>query len=380
MSLKTLKLRSFRNYSTLSLNISNGITVITGKNGVGKTTILEAICLLGSGRSFRSAKNIDFIRRGEELSTINANIESNSLNSSLEVRIYPQGKKIFVDEKMAKSTEELLKWLPSIVFSPADHNIIDGDSSERKFFLNRAASLLDWEYSSLLSEYNKALLQRNRLLKQALEESWNNSKLFDLIEIWDDQMLHYGSQLMWMRCEYLSILQPIVKEEYKKISQLEDEFCLTYQTSDEEKIQNSRKQSVDDWREFFQKKLKDSMRRDIATGTTHVGPHKDEILLTLNGNKVKFYGSQGEKRTCALALRLGELALFRLRTNRLPILLFDDVSSELDRSRRKSLVNLLRQEKAQVLITATELPSSLMEEAEKSFEHLDLGEHIHVGL
>jgi DNA replication and repair protein RecF len=380
MSLKTLKLRSFRNYSNLALDVSNGITVLTGKNGVGKTTILEAICLLGSGRSFRSAKNIDFIRRGEEFSVIKAEIEANSLSSSLEVRIYPQGKKVFVDEKMAKSTEELLKRLPSIVFSPADHNIIDGDSSERKFFLNRAASLLDWEYPSLLSEYNKSLLQRNRLLKQAFEESWNNSKLLDQIGVWDEQMLHYGSQLMWMRCEYLHALQPIVKEEYKKISQLEDEFCLTYQPMDDDQLMEMKKNNAEDWRQFFSKKLKDSLRRDMATGTTHVGPHKDEILLTLNGNKVKFYGSQGEKRTCALALRLGELALFRLRTNRLPILLFDDVSSELDRSRRKSLVNLLRQEKAQVLITATELPSSLMEEAEKSFEHLDLGEHIHVSL
>lgn len=378
MSLKTLKLRSFRNYSSLALNISEGITVITGKNGIGKTTILEAICLLGSGRSFRSAKNIDFIRRGDEFSILTANIDKQSLNSSLEVRIYPQGKKVFVDEKQAKSTEELLKWLPSIVFSPSDHNIIDGDSTERKFFLNRSASLLDWEYPSLLSEYNKALLQRNRLLKVAFEGSWNTSKLIDQIEVWDEQMLQSGSQLMWMRCEYLSALHPTVQQEYKKISRVEDEFCLTYVPMDDYLLTDFRKFSVEDWRQFFSKKLKDSLRRDMATGTTHVGPHKDEILLTLNGNKVKFYGSQGEKRTCALALRLGELALFRLRTNRLPILLFDDVSSELDRTRRKSLVNLLRQEKAQVLITATELPSSLMEEAEKSFEHLDLGERVNV--
>src|SRR5262249_36329032 len=125
-------------------------------------------------------------------------------------------------------------------------------------------------------------------------------------------------------------------------------------------------------REIFVKKTRDSLRRDLASGSTQVGPHKDEILLTLNGNKAKFYASQGEKRTCALALRLGELSLFRAKLQKPPMLLFDDVSSELDQNRRHSLVELLRKENTQVLITATELPSSLMGDVGRMFEHLDL--------
>lgn len=378
MSLKTLRLQSFRNYSSYSQKISEGITVITGKNGVGKTTLLEAICILGSGRSFRNAKNSDFIRRGDEFSQLFAEVDNAGLTSSLQVRIYPQGKKVFLEEKLVKSTEALLKKLPSIIFSPADHSIIDGDSSDRKFFLNRAASHLDWDYVTHLSEFNKSLLQRNKLLKNALENSWNHTQLLDQLSVWDEQLIHSGAELFSMRRDYLFALQSIVRAEYQKIAQKGDEFTLVYEPFGDTQIEIP--ESISEWKRLFSQKLKDSLRRDIALGSTQAGPHKDEIQLILNGNKVKFYGSQGEKRTCALALRLGELALFRSRTNREPILLFDDVSSELDRTRRQSLVNLLRQEKAQVLITATELPSSLMEETEKSFEHLDLldlGERIH---
>ena len=123
---------------------------------------------------------------------------------------------------------------------------------------------------------------------------------------------------------------------------------------------------------IFSFALKDSLRRDLVVGTTSAGPHKDEILLTLGGNKVKFYGSQGEKRTCALALRLGEVALFKEKHRRAPVLLIDDVSSELDSNRRRSLVELLQKEDAQVFITATELPSTLMKDLGKSFQHWDL--------
>ena len=176
--------------------------------------------------------------------------------------------------------------------------------------------------------------------------------------------------LILRRHYYLSELAPKVEEEYKKISLSNESFQLSYEPFGEEA--QACPETEGELREVFEKKLKDSLRRDLATGSSQVGPHKDEILLTLNGNKVKFYGSQGEKRTCALALRLGELALFRAKLKRPPMLLFDDVSSELDQMRRQSLVELLRKENTQVLITATELPSTLMGDIGRIFEHLDL--------
>lgn len=370
MPLSSLQLRSFRNYRFLELSLSPEITVFTGSNGIGKTTILEAISLIGSGRSFRAAKNADLIHKCGEVAFIKGRIDNAGLQNDVEVRIYPQGKKVFVDEKLAKSTKPLLSLLPIIVFSPGDHRIIEGDSTDRKQFLNRAAANVDWEYLEDLNLYNKALLQRNRVLKDAPERSWGSSQLQELLEPWTEQILDHGSRLVARRNFYLTDLKPWASEEYKRVSQSADEFDLVYQPLGVDEGMPCDTES--EIRETFAKLLKDSARRETFAKSTQVGPHKDEILLTLNANKVKFYGSQGEKRTCALALRLGELALFRQKARKMPVLLFDDVSSELDSSRRRSLVELLRKENTQVLITATELPSSLMGDVGKNFEQLDL--------
>lgn len=369
MSLSELKLFNFRNYRNLHLDLSGGITVFTGLNGIGKTTILEAISLLGSGRSFRNAKNVDYIKTREENSFIHGKVESLGLFSEIKIQIYPQGKKIYVDDKLAKSTQNLYQLLPTIAFSPSDHKIVEGDATDRKQFLNRAISNLDWEYTDQLTQYNKALQQRNRVLKDALEQGWSQTKLSDILAVWDEQLIDLGSSIMTQRFHYINALHIEAAKEYSRISQTQDQFMVKYLPFGEEEGEAF---GVENYKNIFRQKLTDSMRRDLYSGSTQIGAHKDEILLILNANKVKFYGSQGEKRTCALALRLGELALFKLKLQKLPVLLFDDVSSELDRVRRQSLVELLRHENTQVFITATELPSSLMEDVDRAFKHVDL--------
>jgi DNA replication and repair protein RecF len=370
MAIQSLELRFFRNYRSLQLTLGKQISVFTGKNGIGKTTILEAISLLGSGRTFRNAKNSDFIHRNEEASLIRGKIDSLGLSTNVEIRIYPQGKKVFVDEKLAKSTKQLFEMLPVITFSPADHQIIEGDSTERKQFINRAASNVDWEYLEDLTKYNKALLQRNRVLKDALKYGWANAQVQDLLQPWNQQCVEFGSKILIRRAFYVDSLQPWAKSEYQRLAQNQDLFQITYEPFGEPTFYPM--VNVNEVQEIYWKKLNDSLRRDLAVGSSQIGAHKDEFLLTLNGNKVKFYGSQGEKRTCALALRLGELALFREKMQKMPVLLFDDVSSELDSIRRHSLVELLRKENTQVLITATELPSILMGDVGKTFDQLDL--------
>ena len=369
MAIKKIKLRNFRNYHALQLEIKSGITIFTGKNGIGKTSVLEAVALLGSSRSFRTARNKDFIQHKFESSEISGEISDQGLETNIKITIHPMGKRVYLNEKLSKSAEPLFQLLPSIVFSPGDHKIIEGDASDRRNFLNRAASHIDWTYADDLSHYNRTLLHRNKLLQKAKEERLSLSQLENLIEVWDSQVVDYGSRLIIQRNKYLSQLGEKAEEEYEKISHSGDRFELKYLPFNEENLPIEGLEQV---QEIFKKKLKETARHDLYTGSSHYGPHKDEILLTLNGNKVKFYGSQGEKRTCALALRLGELALFHYRWGKFPILLFDDVSSELDQSRRHSLVKLLKQERAQVIITATELPSSLMNDVNRSFEHLEL--------
>ena len=281
--------------------------------------------------------------------------------------IKPQGKSLYQNEKLVRKIQSLSPVIASVVFSPSDHRIVEGDSSDRKQFLNRAICNVDWTYTETLSKFNQVLLQRNQLLKRVAEQSIHSVQT--QLEVWDEQFFTLGNELMLARESYLNELNAKIFSEYRKISNNNENFSLQYLPLGEEKNDASTFQTRD---EMWRKLSKDSLRRDLIVGSTAVGPHKDEILLTLNGNKVKFYGSQGEKRTCALALRLGEVALFREKMNSTPVLLIDDVSSELDSHRRQALVELLKQEDAQVLITATELPTSLMEELDRSIVHWDL--------
>jgi DNA replication and repair protein RecF len=236
MALKSLSLRSFRNYSELQLSLQSEITVFTGSNGIGKTSILEAICILGSGRSFRNGKNADFIKKNEEAAYISGEVSNLGLETNIKVRIYPQGKKIFLDDKLAKSTEKLWELLPVIVFSPADHKIIDGDSLDRKQFLNRAALNVDWDYGNDLQAFNKVLSQRNRILRDAGAESWSQNRLLDVLSTWDEQLITYGSRLILRRHYYLTDLAPKVLEEYRRISVSADSFEMRYESFGDEDL------------------------------------------------------------------------------------------------------------------------------------------------
>jgi DNA replication and repair protein RecF len=375
MSLQNLTLQNFRNYKTAKFHFDPGVTIFTGTNGIGKTSILEAISLLGSTRSFRIAKNEDFISKGEESATLVANVHSQGLENELKLTIRLNGKSLYQNQKLVRKLQSAHPTLPSIVFSPGDHRIVEGDSSDRKQFLNRAICTVNWEYAETLSKFNQVLLQRNQLLKRVAEQSPNSVQT--QLDVWDEQFFSLGISLMRVRHQYLRELEQKINLEYKKIAQKNELFSLQYLPLGEDFFDADFSDLLlDKWK----KRVKDSLRRDLIVGTTSAGPHKDEILLTLNGNKVKFYGSQGEKRTCALALRLGEVALFREKMNSTPVLLIDDVSSELDSYRRHALVELLKQEDAQVLMTATELPMSLMEELDRSIIHWDLmnlGENKH---
>jgi DNA replication and repair protein RecF len=359
MKIHGLELRNFRNYETLRLNFSKQIVLITGKNGAGKTSILESLCLLGSGRSFRIGKNIDFVRRTAPFAQVQARISNSSLENDLSLQIFPNGKKIFVDGKQIRSNRGLAKILPAIVFTPGDHSIAEGDSSERRNFLQRAMMVWDPSSIDLMTSFSRALLQRNRILKTAQSEAWSLSRTEEELIPWTDSFLNYSVQLLELRRTYLESFAPWAQQEYSRIAQTQETFGVSYQALGEETalVWKDRPELA----EKIRKTVSDSLRQDYYSGSTQRGPHRDEILLTLNGNKVRFYASQGEKRTCALALRLGELALFRAQWGRMPVLLFDDVSSELDRARRQSLVELLQGENTQVFITATEPPAQLLE-------------------
>ncbi|MCO5144360.1 MAG: DNA replication and repair protein RecF [Oligoflexia bacterium] len=368
MGFQNLQLKNFRSYSLREFQLDKGITVFTGSNGTGKTTVLEAISLLSSGKSFRLGKNIDFIKTDESTALIKA-AENGQYNDEISISIQSSGKRISINNKAIKSAKSLLMKNPTVIFTPSDHYIIEGDSSYRKQWLNRAISNLDYEYLDLCTDFQKILTQRNKILKDSTKYSWSIHKINDLMHPWNQQLAPLILNIVKKRDNYLNLISEFIKNEYENISQTKDYFSLSYLPFGKEDFPIKLNELSEEKVHQF---LNNSLQQDIYSGSTNFGPHKDEILLILNGKKVKFYGSQGEKRTCVLSLRLGELNLFKKQSQILPILLFDDVSSELDSKRRKSLVDLLRTENTQVFITATELPSTLMRELDSSFVHIEL--------
>lgn len=371
MSLRSLALRDFRNHANLSLNFTSGISVITGPNGAGKTSILEAVALLGSGKSFRQAKSRDFVKVGALFGQVRGSINHQGLNSEVKIEIRPQSKRIQLNDKPIRQLRALHAILPFVVFSPSDHRIVEGDASDRRHFLNQALSVYDDDYADILAEYNRSLVQRNQLLKALRESPQGFSRAASETEVWDVALARTGAQLLAKRREYLAQLGTRAKQEYFRIANKDQSFTLAYlaMSQDEALVpwQNDQERE-----EFLLKKWKDSLRQDLASGTTNFGPHKDELRLILDANEAKFYGSQGEKRTGVLALRLAEVELLRKKQILPPVLLVDDVSSELDSTRRQALVDLLRQEELQVFLTSTELPSALVDATNRPYEHLDL--------
>ena len=348
--------------------MEKGITVLTGANGVGKTSILEAISILGSLRSFRPGKNQDFIRNGSEASKIEAHVENDGLQDTIAVEIDSKRKRVTLNKKAISKRRHTLKILPYIIFSPNDHRIVDGDPSDRRQFINRAISAVDFDYADTLQAFQKVLLHRNRFLKRHRECFLDVENMGKELEVWDEQFIKLAVELIYRRNSYLQILIPELNQYYASISGNIHKLDIGYHCcglpSEEGILQNIE--------EFLSHSLKESLQKDILRGSTSIGPHRDEFQFSIDGNQVRFFGSQGEKRSVVLALRLAEVRVFQNTLNREPILLIDDISSELDRTRRQALVDLLKRGNSQVLMTATELPVDLLNDVQHTFSHWDL--------
>lgn len=368
MAIHKLTVRNFRIHRELTLALSSGITVLTGPNGSGKTSILEAIALLASAKSFRSGANGDFIARGSDGAWAEISVSDSQVEDRITIEISEARKRSFLNKKPISRRRQISERLPYVVFSPADLRLVDGEAADRRDWLNSALCNVDFAYADLLRDYTKILTQRNRLLKDLGPEcGFNVEKLGADFEVWDQKFLDLGAELVIRRLEYLSSLFPYLQARYSEIAGSEDHFAAEY-------LPNG--WNVPESREILRQALAQQVRqsraRDLHVGSSSVGPHRDEISLTINANKAKFCGSQGEKRTSVLALRLAEVDLFRKLRGRDPVLLIDDVSSELDSKRRRALVGLLKQGGTQVLITATELPVDLLNDVQHPFDHLDL--------
>ena len=334
MIIKKLQLSNFRNYEGLTIEFSEGVNLLYGDNAKGKTNILEAVFMIATTKSIRGSKDKDMIRFGQEEAHICAFVEKGGIPHKMDIHLRKNKKKgLAVDGIPVKRSAEFLGLLHGIAFSPDDLSMMKEGPELRRRFMDLELCQTDPLYVSNLAGYNRVLAERNDLLKQiAVKPS-----LQDTLPVWDAQLLEFGTYLIRARRKFLEKLAPIVEEKHRMLSGDKETLKIAYEPDCTE--------------DSFGIKLAEATDRDLALRFTSVGPHRDDMSLFINGNNVRLYGSQGQQRTAALSLKFAEIELVKNVIRESPILLLDDVLSELDRSRQLQLLSEMQD--VQTIVTCT---------------------------
>ena len=336
MIIKSIELSNFRNYEQLNLELDKGTNILYGDNAQGKTNILEAVYLCGTTKSHKGSKDKEMIRFDGDESHIRTIVEKNGKDYQIDMHLRNRGAKgVAINKLPIKKASELFGILNIVFFSPEDLNIIKNGPAERRRFIDLELCQLDKIYLSDLTRYNKTLVQRNKLLKDI------NYKpdLRDTLPVWDMQLLEYGKSIIKKRRQFICELNEIISEIHFNISGGKENLVLKYEPS------------IDDI--FFEDELIKARNKDLKLCQTTVGPHRDDMLFSIDGIDIRKYGSQGQQRTSALSLKLSEIDLVKKSINSTPVLLLDDVLSELDSNRQNYLLNSIND--IQTIITCTGL-------------------------
>lgn len=336
MIIQSIKLENFRNYEALDLNFEKGTNILYGDNAQGKTNVLEAIYLSATTKSHKGSKDKEIIRFLNEEAHIRTNIEKEGMEYRVDMHLRKnKSKGIAINGQPIKKAADLIGLLNVVFFSPEDLSIIKNGPSERRKFVDMELFQIDKYYLYNLNQYNKIINQRNKLLK----EFCFNSDLNETLQIWNMQLVTYGRQIIKRRMEFTEQLNEIIFDIHKNLSGEKEELKIIYEPNVSE--------------EDFEIRLKNSQEKDIKLKMTSVGPHRDDFCFMVNGVDIRKYGSQGQQRTAALSLKLAEIELVKKVTGDNPVLLLDDVLSELDSNRQNYLLNNIGD--IQTIITCTGL-------------------------
>ena len=336
MKIKSLKLKNFRNYDLLKLDFDGSTNIFYGNNAQGKTNILEAVYLSGTTKSHRGAKDRDIIQFKHDESHIEMIVEKNGISYQLDMHLKKNSPKgIAVNKIPIRKASELFGIVNLVFFSPEDLNIIKNGPAERRRFIDLELSQLDKVYLNDLSNYNRIVNQRNHLLK---EIGFNNQdNLRDMLDIWEMQLIQYGDKIIERRKGFVEDINKIISSIHKKLTGGKEELRVIYEPSNGEMS--------------LEQALNRSRERDIRINSTSVGPHRDDICFMIGDMDIRKYGSQGQQRTAALSLKLSEIELVKQMIHDTPVLLLDDVLSELDKHRQNYLLDSIHD--IQTLITCT---------------------------
>lgn len=343
MKVERLCFEGFRNLQAGELAPDKGVNVIYGNNAQGKTNLLEAIWLFTGGRSFRGAKDRELIAFDAEFSRVALDYEAFGRRQQAKLLISAGKRQATLNGVEKPSASSLIGEFCAVVFSPAHLSLIKEGPSERRRFIDAAICQLKPAYAALLSRYNHTLSQRNALLKDISY----HSELYDTLEIWEEKLARYGAAVSLERIRYAGRLKEEAAALYAGIAGNREEFSLCYRPA----FQKGEAE-LDSLTRDLRACLRENRREDIINGVTGFGPHRDELQITLNGKSARSFGSQGQQRSCVLALKLSEASILKESIGELPVILLDDVMSELDAMRQDYILNHI--EGFQVFITCCE--------------------------
>ena len=347
MNLNELKLRSFRNYQEIAAQFDPGVNLIVGDNAQGKTNLLEAISYLGSGKSFRAQKTSEMVRFQEDFGEIDGSVFSQERQQSIRWILFPgsRPRQLWLNGAKKKTAGEIAGVLPTVLFCPEDLLILKTGASARRRFADNALCQLRPNYDAALGEYNRVLDQKSRILKD-----WHDRPaLLDVLPEFDRRLCRVGAILISYRARFFDALGKAAGEFHGSFSGGREDFRLEYKT-----ISNIPDPfaPVTELEGKLNEHLERHHRAELDSGQCLTGPHKDDFEITLSGINLKLYGSQGQTRTAAISLKLAQRELMRREWGQEPVLLLDDVLSELDAGRQDFVLNQIV--KGQVFITCCE--------------------------
>ena len=344
MIIESLKLHDFRNYEELSLAPHPGINILFGQNGSGKTNLLEAVHYCALGRSHRTSIDREVVRKGAAMSACGVQVRKSGVKVDVAVKLTPgesRKKQVFLDRKRADRLSDMMGKLQCVIFSPEDLMLVKEGPSIRRRFIDMLLSQLSTGYFVALQQYNKALEQRNAILKEIKRGTHCDAAMLDAFE---EAMARPCETIISLRRRIVEQVAAFAAEKYRSISGREQEqFSMRYMCC----LQNTA-----DIADQVKAQLRKNRQEDVYRGSTTFGVHREDIALTLSGREMKLFASQGQIRTAALSMKLAQLEVFRGETGEAPILLLDDVMSELDMTRRTRLLEEISG--VQTFITCTD--------------------------
>lgn len=345
MRLRHLAIAGFRNIGTLRIEPGSCFNLLYGLNGQGKTNLLEAIYLLGSPRSFRSARLPEFISFDQRIAQIQGEVEAGGVLSRIRLTLENAGRRVEIDGKGLQRASDLHGRLNAVVFSPDDTGMVRSGPDARRRYLDRAVYMGDIGYLHCWHDYHRILRQRNHLLKSSDRAG---------LETWTEQLALAGAEVIERRQRFVAGLDGMLRRHYAVISGESEVAGIGYKPQG---IQATGRETI---REELLELFRKHARSDERYGTTTAGPHRDDLMLALDGRPLKSFGSQGQQKSFVLALKMAEMDNLQTVFGEPPLLLLDDMSAELDARRNRNLMEFLTSRDIQVFITTTERSPALL--------------------